>query len=121
MHMPEKLIKHVVILGGGSAGWLTAGVIAAEHRSVNSSDSDPIKITLVESPSVPTIGVGEGTWPTMRATLKKMGVSETELFTECEASFKQGAKFAKWVSGADDDYYYHPLVLPVGFHETSLV
>lgn len=118
--MSEKPIQHIVILGGGSAGWLTAGVIAAEH-STNGNNSRPIKITLVESPSVATIGVGEGTWPTMRATLKKMGVSETELFTECDASFKQGAKFVKWVSGADDDYYYHPLVLPVGFHETSLV
>lgn len=116
--MSEKPVKHVVILGGGSAGWLTAGVIAAEHRGNHSTH---IKITLVESPGVAPIGVGEGTWPTMRATLKKIGVSETELFRECEASFKQGAKFAKWVSGAEDDYYYHPLVLPVGFHETSLV
>lgn len=116
--MSEKPIKRIVILGGGSAGWLTAGVIAAEHQCNKSSD---IQITLVESPNVATIGVGEGTWPTMRATLKKMCVSETELFTECDASFKQGAKFAKWVSGADDDYYYHPLVLPVGFHEIDLV
>ena len=116
--MPDKPVKQIVILGGGSAGWLTAGVIAAEHRS---NGGTHIKITLVESPGVAPIGVGEGTWPTMRATLKKMGVSETELFTECEASFKQGAKFVKWVSGADDDYYYHPLVLPVGFHETNLV
>lgn len=113
--MQERPVNHIVILGGGSAGWLTAGVIAAEHRS------SPIKITLVESPGVAPIGVGEGTWPTMRATLKKMGVSETELFTECDASFKQGAKFVKWVSGAEDDYYYHPLVLPVGFHEVNLV
>jgi len=50
-----------------------------------------------------------------------MGVSETDLFTECDASFKQGAKFARWASGADDDYYYHPLVLPIGFHEIDLV
>jgi tryptophan halogenase len=116
--MSEKPIKRIVILGGGSAGWLTAGVIAAEHQCHKNSH---IQVTLIESPNVATIGVGEGTWPTMRATLKKMGVSETELFTKCDASFKQGAKFAKWVSGADDDYYYHPLVLPVGFHEIDLV
>lgn len=111
-------IKHIVILGGGSAGWLTAGVIAAEHKC---HQNPRLQITLVESPSVATIGVGEGTWPTMRATLKKMGVSETDLFTQCDASFKQGAKFAKWVSGAEHDYYYHPLVLPLGFHEISLI
>lgn len=111
-------IRHIVILGGGSAGWLTAGVIAAEHQC---HKNPHLQITLVESPSVATIGVGEGTWPTMRATLKKMGVSETDLFTQCDASFKQGAKFAKWVSGAEHDYYYHPLVLPLGFHEISLI
>ena len=58
-------VKHIVILGGGSAGWLTAGVIAAEHHA---NTPDGIKITLIESPDVPTIGVGEGTWPSMRNT-----------------------------------------------------
>ena len=116
--MPEKVIQHIVILGGGSAGWLTAGIIAAEHKAKGTTG---LKITLIESPGLAPIGVGEGTWPTMRATLKKIGVTETELFNECEASFKQGAKFAKWVTGKDDDAYYHPLVLPMGFHEPNLV
>ncbi len=111
-------VKHIVILGGGSAGWLTAGVIAAEHHA---NKPDGIKITLIESPDVPTIGVGEGTWPSMRNTLSKMGVSETDLFRECDASFKQGAKFVKWVTGENDDYYYHPLILPHGSYDTDLV
>ncbi len=111
-------VRHVVILGGGSAGWLTAGVLAAEHYT---NSPEGIKITLIESPEVPTIGVGEGTWPSMKATLSKMGISETDLFRECDASFKQGAKFAKWVTGAEDDYYYHPLILPHGHYETDLV
>src|SRR5690606_7680129 len=112
---PERPVQHIVILGGGSAGWLTAGVIAAEHSSARHGGTSAfkIKITLIESPNVAPIGVGEGTWPTMRATLKKIGVSETEFFRECDASFKQGAKFAKWVTGQNNDFYYHPLMLPI--------
>jgi tryptophan halogenase len=78
-------------------------------------------VTLVESPTTPIIGVGEGTWPTLRSTLKKIGVSETEFFRECDAAFKQGAKFARWTTGADDDAYYHPLMLPQGFEQLNLV
>lgn len=116
--MTDQVVKHVVILGGGSAGWLTAGVIAAEH---NANEPDGLSVTLIESPTISPVGVGEGTWPTMRITLKKIGVSETDFFRECEASFKQGAKFAKWVTGEQNDYYYHPLVLPFGFNEIDLV
>ena len=108
-----KPVKKIVIVGGGNAGWLTAGVIAAEHVAGRSDSS--VTVTLVESPNVKPIGVGEGTWPTMRNTLKKIGVSETAFFKECDVAFKQGAKFAKWVTGEEDDFYYHPLVLPQGF------
>jgi tryptophan 7-halogenase len=116
--MTDMPIKNVVILGGGSAGWLTAGVLAAEHSGTG---SDRLNITLIESPDVPIIGVGEGTWPSMRATLKKIGISETDLFRHCDASFKQGAKFAKWTTGEEKDFYYHPLILPQGFYDVDTV
>lgn len=116
--MSNQPTKRVVIVGGGSAGWLTAGLIAAEH---NASEPSGLQVTLIESPNISTVGVGEGTWPSMRRTLSKIGVSETEFFRNCDASFKQGIKFAGWVNGADGDYYYHPLELPRGFNETDLV
>ena len=106
-------IKRVVIVGGGTAGWLTAGSIAAKHKT--SQNSSSLEVILIESPNVPIIGVGEGTWPTMRSTLIALGISETDFIRECNVSFKQGAKFAKWVDGQDNDFYYHPLVLPQGF------
>lgn len=112
------LVKRVVIVGGGSAGWLTAGVIAAEHRANSPSG---LQVVLVESPGVNPIGVGEGTWPTMRDTLRRIGVSETDFLRDCDASFKQGSKFAGWVTGREDDHYYHPFVLPQGYTETDLV
>ena len=65
----SKVIKNIVIVGGGTAGWLTAGVIAAEH---NSKSASGLQVTLIESPEVNTVGVGEGTWPTMRETLDKI-------------------------------------------------
>ena len=83
-------IKHIVVLGGGSAGWLTAGILAAEHRIKTNSS---LSITLVESPDVKTIGVGEGTWPSMRDSLRRMGVSEADFLSECDGSFKQASKF----------------------------
>ena len=111
-------VTKVVIVGGGTAGWLTAGVIAAKHKGRMPSG---FSVTLVESPNTPIIGVGEGTWPTLRATLSRIGVSETELFRECEAAFKQGGRFVGWTTGAPDDAYYHPLMLPQSFSELNLV
>ena len=110
-------IQSVVIVGGGTAGWLTAGVIAARHQGRRQAG---FSVTLVESPNIPIIGVGEGTWPTLRSTLQNMGVSETDFFRHCNAAFKQGAKFARWTTGADNDAYYHPLMLPQAFTQINL-
>ena len=121
----EKNIHRVVILGGGSAGWLTAGVIAAEHAVGSSSieQHDGFQLILVESPDISTIGVGEGTWPSMRSTLQKMGISETQFFRECSASFKQGTLFSNWLGrqgeGAEDTYI-HPFTVPQSYADTNL-
>lgn len=114
--MPSNVIKHIVIVGGGSAGWLTAALIAAEHKSVLATN---LQVTLIESPDVAPIGVGEGTWPTMRDTLRRIGVSEADFFRECDASFKQGSRFNEWVTGTENDYYFHPFVLPQGYGEAN--
>jgi len=112
----SRATQSVVVVGGGTAGWITAGRIAAKH----SMRTGGVRVTLIESPTIPSIGVGEGTWPTMRNTLRKIGISETQFIRECEATFKQGAKFARWVNGEADDFYYHPLVLPQGFTKINL-
>lgn len=93
-------VQNIVIVGGGTAGWLTAGLIAAKHQERRPHG---FTVTLVESPNVPTIGVGEGTWPTLRNSLRRIGVSDTELFRQCDAAFKQGARFSRWTTGAEDD------------------
>lgn len=108
----DKKINRIVIVGGGTAGWLAAGVIAATHQS--GADGNAPKVTLVESSDVPTIGVGEGTWPTMKNTMKQIGLKESDLFRRCHAAFKQGGKFVEWVHG-DGDFYYHPFTVPLGY------
>jgi len=108
----SNTIEHIVVVGGGSAGWLAAAVIAAEHRH--------LRVTLVESPGIPPIGVGEGTWPSMRDTLHRIGVSESDFFRECDAAFKQGSRFDRWVDGSEGDYYFHPFVLPQGYGDVNL-
>ncbi|HEY5734449.1 MAG TPA: tryptophan halogenase family protein [Gammaproteobacteria bacterium] len=114
----EDRISRIIIVGGGSAGWLSAGVIAAEHR-LDSQARQPIELLLIESPDVPTIGVGEGTWPSMRTTLQRIGLSETEFIRECDASFKQGTFFRNWNTSSGDTYS-HPFTIPIDFAETNL-
>jgi len=114
-------VRHVVILGGGSAGWLTAALLAREHHA---GEPGGLAVTLIESPNTPPIGVGEGTWPSMRDTLRRIGLSETALIRECEASFKQGSLFQGWMRGAsasEGDHYRHPFSLPMGFGDVDLV
>ena len=111
-------VKHVVVVGGGSAGWLTAALLAADHRA---AEPGGLQVTLIESPGVPPIGVGEGTWPTMRDTLRRIGVTETGLLRECDAAFKQGSRFDGWVDGSGSDRYHHPFGLPHGYGEADLV
>jgi len=114
----NRPIKRIVIVGGGSAGWITAGLLASEFTG---AAKPRIDITLIESPDVRTIGVGEGTWPTMRATLQKIGIGEAEFLAACSAGFKQGTQFVGWVDGSPDDRYYHPFSVPAGYPVTNLV
>ena len=73
-----KPLQDILILGGGTAGWLTAGILAARHQT--KIQANQLSITLCESPNIPTIGVGEGTWPTMPKTLQSLGIWMWGLF-----------------------------------------
>jgi len=122
----QSEIKNIVIVGGGTAGWITAGLLAAKHLNKTSTGSPVVNITLVESPNIPSIGVGEGTWPSMRETLKTIGIDETELFLYCDASFKQASKFIDWETlpvsqnSETNRSYYHPFSLPFGTNTHNL-
>ncbi len=108
--------QRIIIVGGGTAGWLSAAIIAAKHKVADNQCA--IDITVIESSDIPTVGVGEGTWPTMRNTLKDIGLSEKDVFKRCSAAFKQGGKFVNWVTGKDQ--YYHPFTVPLGYGRMDL-
>lgn len=106
--MDEGEVRRIVIVGGGTAGWLSACFLAAELRSRGVD----VSITLIEAPDIPTIGVGEGTWPTMRGTLRAIRIAEDNFLAACDASFKQGSVFSGWVTGEPGDRYQHPFTPP---------
>ncbi|WP_300443865.1 tryptophan 7-halogenase [uncultured Mameliella sp.] len=82
-------VTSITIVGGGTAGWLAACFLRAKCAA-------KIKITLIESPNVPTVGVGEATVPHMPATLREMGIDDREFMRRCNASFKMGVMFNDW-------------------------
>lgn len=104
MHQP---IERVVILGGGTAGWMTAAYLAkALERRVD--------ITLVEAATIPRIGVGEATVPNLqRVYFDRIGVAEDEWMRECNASIKGAVKFVNWRAPANgaSNHFYHPFGL----------
>jgi flavin-dependent dehydrogenase len=112
----SEAIKNITIVGGGTAGWLSAAIIAAHHKG---SSAEGVQVTLIESSDIPTVGVGEGTWPTMKNTLRDIGIKEADLFAHCHAVFKQGGKFVNWVHG-NGDFYYHPFTVPLGYGRLDL-
>lgn len=112
------MTTRIVIVGGGTAGWLTAGIIAAQHY-IKNAQTQTTEVILIESPDVKNLGVGEGTWPTMRDTLRKIGLSEREFLSCCDASFKQASKFVGWSHG-NNEHYYHPFTAPAGYGSVNM-
>jgi tryptophan 7-halogenase len=94
--------RKVLIVGGGSAGWITAAYLA---RQLSADLPGGIELTLIESPDIDPIGVGEGTFPSIVNTLSRIGLDESLLFQEADATYKQGVSFVNWVRGSDN--YYH--------------
>ena len=96
----------ILIVGGGTAGWMTAAYLG---RVFGQRPGCP-QITLIESPDIGTVGVGEGSIPTIRTTLQTLGIDEAEFLRECSATFKQGIWFVDWEAEGTD--YSHPFEAP---------
>src|SRR4051812_6408209 len=101
-----KPIEHILVVGGGTAGWLTAAFLAKTLGSA----AGGVRVTLVESADIGIIGVGEGTFPSIRGTLAAIGLTEARFISEGDATLKQGVSFRGWATG--DDRYFHPFNAP---------
>jgi tryptophan halogenase len=91
--------KKVVIVGGGTAGWMTAAFLQKYYGKDNS-------IVLVESPSIPKIGVGESVTPDVAAFLNDLGISRHHWMKHTGAVYKYANKFIGWKTGYDESEYF---------------
>lgn len=102
--------QHIVILGGGSAGWITACLL--HHRWARQG----FRVTLVESPDIGIIGVGEGSTPQLKAMFDHLGIAESQWMPACDATYKLGIRFSGWSERLGFDSYFHPFPGPVDRH-----
>jgi hypothetical protein len=90
-----KPITNITILGGGTAGWIAAAYL--NHRLQWGPTVDrKVAITVIESPQIGIIGVGESTVPTLQQTLKHLRIPESEFMKRADATFKIGVWFEGW-------------------------
>ena len=95
-------IRRILIVGGGTAGWMTALTFARSFADQG------VEITLVESPTVGIIGVGEGSTPWLRGFFDGLGIEEAEWMPPCHATYKNGITFAGWSTKPGFGSYFHP-------------
>jgi 2-polyprenyl-6-methoxyphenol hydroxylase-like FAD-dependent oxidoreductase len=101
----DATVRNIVILGGGTAGWLAAVYL---QRTLNGNGSQGCTITLIESSDIPTVGVGESTLASLRNTLQMCGIDENDFLLACGASFKMGIRFVNWSGRPGHEVFYHP-------------
>jgi tryptophan 6-halogenase len=102
--------RRIVIIGGGTAGWMAANLL--QHYLAPKG----FNCTLIESPDIPTIGVGEGSTPQLKSFFSSLGLSESQWMPACHASYKNGIQFSNWSIKPKNHHYFHPFPSVVDKH-----
>ncbi len=105
---------NIVILGGGTAGWMTANLMAAAWQAQLSNGQ--LSITLIESPAIGIIGVGEGSTPQLKTFFNTIGVAEKDWMPACNATYKNGILFKNWSTRPGFSSYFHPFTSIIDAH-----
>ena len=93
----------IVILGGGTAGWMTANLLHLQLAPQG------FTIRVIESPDIGIIGVGEGSTPQLKVFFDLLGISEQEWMPQCDATYKYGIRFNAWTEHEHaPNTYFHP-------------
>jgi len=100
----------IVIVGGGTAGWMAANLFAAAWPR------DRVRITLVESPDIGIIGVGEGSTPLLRKFFGDLGIAEQDWMPRCNATYKLNIRFQGWSGKPGRESYSHPFPTQLDVH-----
>jgi tryptophan halogenase len=99
--MPDNRIRSVVIVGGGTAGWMAAAALIERFGRNRHT-----RVTLVDSPDIGTIGVGEATVPHFREFLKRLNINEVDFVQRTSATFKLAIGFENWAGAGSQ--FFHP-------------
>jgi len=94
-------IQNIVIVGGGTAGWMSATYL---NKALNHSTTN-CKITLIEASDIATVGVGEATIPGIALFFQYLGIREVEWMKACNATYKMAIKFCGWGDNSPPDFY----------------
>jgi len=95
-------------MGGGTAGWITAHLLERAWSDAT--------ITVVESPEIGTIGVGEGSTPSLKRFFEIIGAAEADWMPRCGATYKAGIRFVDWSPEAPWRDYRHPFTTQIDVH-----
>lgn len=96
--------RRIVILGGGTAGWMAANLMAKKWIP------DVANVTVIVSPNIGTIGVGEGSTPTLRRFFETLGIPDEQWMSKCHATYKNSIKFTGWSPTSGVSSYRHPFI-----------